>query len=149
MANKDKPQRENWSSLKKGSFYVNTLGIIFDTKTRMILIGRRENDPNTKELTWSFPGGSPEHGVDLEKGVEKAIKRKTGLDVKNLGCIFSRIFKENKKFLLVYYLCEVIGGKERISDDLAELKWVKPEDLEKHFTTSFDKRLKEYIMNLK
>ena len=33
--------------------------------------------------------------------------------------------------------------------DLKELKWVSPEDLEKHFTTSFSPVLKEYIMNLK
>ena len=81
--------------------------------------------------------------------LEKTIKKKIGLRVKNLGCVFSRIFKENKQFLLMYYLCESIGGKEKPSKDLTELKWVKPEELEGYFTTSFDKRLKEYIMNLK
>lgn len=81
--------------------------------------------------------------------MEITVKKKTGLKVKNLGPIFSRILTENNRFLMIYYLCEVVGGKEKPGDNIFELKWVKPKELEKHFTTSFDKRLKEYILNLK
>ncbi|MEN9626255.1 MAG: hypothetical protein RL557_583 [archaeon] len=139
----------NKSRLKKGTFSVVSLGIVFDTKKRKILIGRRMNDPYVKQLTWSFPGGIPGYGEDLERNLERIIKTKTNLAVKNLGCVFARILQENKKILLMYYLCEVIGGKEKARDDFVELKWVKPEELEKHFTTFFDRRLKEYIFNLK
>ena len=138
----------NWNIKDNGSFFVKILGVVFDTKTRKILIGRREDDPNFKGLTWSFLFGIPNQNVDLEDGVEVIIMKKTGLKVKNLGCIFSRIYKENKKHLLIYYLCEVVGGKESPIDDFLELKWVKPEDLDKHFTTSFDKKLKEYLISL-
>ncbi len=137
------------NNLKKGVFLCVTVGIIFDTKKRMILIGRRMNDPYNKELSWTFPGGIPNYNVDLEKNVEQIIYKKTGVKVKNLGCVFSRIFAENRKILLMYYLCESIDGEEQPSDDIVELKWVKPEELENYFTTSFDPRLKEYIMNLK
>jgi ADP-ribose pyrophosphatase YjhB (NUDIX family) len=133
----------------KGVFLVVTLGIVFDTKTRKILIGRRINDPYTKKLTWGFPGGVPEYYEDLEKSLERTVKEKTGLKVKNLGCIFARIFKDNKKILLTYYLCEVVGGKERVGQDFIELKWVTPKEAQKHFTTFFDPRVKEYLMNLK
>ncbi len=135
--------------LKKGVFLVVSLGIIFDTKTRKILIVRRDGDHNIKKLRWGFPGGRPKYGKDLEKDLEIVIKKRTGLSVKNLGAVFSRVLEENKKILLIYYLCEVIGGKEKAGEDFVELKWVKPKDLQKYFTTSFDKRLKEYIMNLK
>lgn len=139
----------NWNRLKKGVFLAVTVGIIFDTKKRMILIGRRLNDPYIKKLIWSFPGGVPNYGEDLERFVERKIKEKTNLKVKNLGCVFAREFKENNKILMMYYLCEVVSGKERPRDDLVELQWVKPKHLKKHFTTSFDPRLKEYILNLK
>lgn len=135
--------------LKKGVFLVVSLGIIFNAKTRKILIARRDGDPHIKKLRWSFPGGRPKYGKDLEKNLEKIIKKRTGLIVKNLGAVFSRFLKENKKILLIYYLCEVVGGKEKAGGDFVELKWVKPKDLQKHFTTSFDRRLKEYIFNLK
>jgi len=139
----------DWTKFEKGVFLVNTLGIIFDPAKRKILIGRRENDPYIKELTWSFPGGTPEYGGDLESSFEKVVEEKTGLKVKSLGPVFSRLFKENDRFLLIYYLCEVVGGEEKLGDNFVELKWVDPEELENHFTTSFDERLKEYIMALK
>ena len=139
----------DWTKFEKGVFLVNTLGVIFDLSERKILIGRRENDPYIKELKWCFPGGKPEYGEDLERGFEKIVEKKTGLKVKSLGPVFSRLFKENDRFLLIYYLCEVVGGEEKLEDDLVELKWVKPEELESYFTTSFDPRLKEYILNLK
>lgn len=145
----EKGKKLNWNKIKKGVFLVNTLGIIFDPSKRMILIGRRENDPYIKQLSWCFPSGSPVYNDDLEKGFEKIIKKKTGLRVKSLGPVFSRILKENNRFLFVYYLCEVVGGKPYPADDIVELKWIKPKDLQKHFTTSFDKRLKEYIIHLK
>jgi len=139
----------NWNKLNKGVFLVNTLGIIYDPSKKRILIAKRIDDSYIKNLTWCFPGAIPSYRKDLEKSLEKNIKNKTGLRVKNLGCVFSRIFKENKQFLLMYYLCEVVGGKENPSKDLTELKWVKPEEIQDYFTTSFDKRLREYIMNLK
>ncbi len=133
---------------QRGSILVTTLGVIFDTSSRKILIGKRVNDPYIKN-NWCFPGARLEYGKDLERSLEAVVKKKTGLDVKNLGSVFSRILEEDKKFLLMYYLCEAVGGKERPSEDFSELKWVNPEELESHFADSFDPRLKEYIMNLK
>jgi plasmid replication initiation protein len=66
-----------------------------------------------------------------------------------LGTIFARIPEEREELLLVYYLCEKTGGKEKPGDDFTEFKWVAPEELEKYFTTSFHPNLKEYILNLK
>jgi len=135
--------------ISEGGFQVILLGIIFNTKTRKILIGKRENDPYVPKLSWIFPGGKAEFGEELEKTLKKKIKEKTGLRVENLGNIFTRIFSEKKDFLLVYYLCEVVEGKEKPKDEIVELKWVNPEELENYFTTSFHPYLKEYIMNLK
>lgn len=146
MIKKGKGLRLNMA--QRGIILVTTLGVIFDTNTRKILIGRRINDPYLKN-TWCFPGARLEFGKDLEISLEDVVKRKTNLDVKNLGSVFSRILEEDKKFLLIYYLCEVIGGEKKPSEEFAELKWVDPEELESHFNSSFDPRLKEYILSLK
>jgi len=50
---------------------------------------------------------------------------------------------------MIYYLCETIGGEIKIKGDFVEFKWVNAEELEGYFTTSFDPRLKEFIMNLR
>jgi 8-oxo-dGTP diphosphatase len=134
---------------EKDKFLPILLGVIFDPKHRKILIGRRENDPFIPELTWCFPGGKLDYGEELEETLKKKIKEKTGLDVENLGAVFAKIYPEKKNFLAIYYLCEVIGGREKPAGDLKELKWVSPEEVEKYFTTSFHPHLKEYITNLK
>lgn len=134
---------------KKEEFQVALLGIIFDPEKKKILIGRREKDPHIPELTWSFPGGRITPGEDVEETLKEKIKKKTGLEIENLGSVYSRIPPEKKDLLLIYFLCEVTGGKEEKADDLLELKWVDPEELEEHFTTSFHPHVKEYILNLK
>jgi len=133
----------------KGVFNVIVLGIIFDPKEKKILIGKREQDPHLEELTWAFPGGKPDYNTELEEAIKKETKEKTGLDIENLGTIFSKIYPEKKDLLAIYYLCEKVGGEEKAGEDFTELKWVAPEELEKHFTTSFHPKLKEYIINLK
>lgn len=133
---------------EKKDFTVVILGIIFDPKTKKILIGRRENDPNIPELTWSFPGGQLTQGEDIEDTLKKKIKEKTGLEIANLGSVYSRIFPDKEDLLLTYFLCEATGGDEKAGDDLLELKWVSPNELEEHFTTSFHPHVKEYVLNL-
>ena len=130
-------------------FNVVLLGVIFDPNKKRILIGRREKDIYIEKLTWCFPGGKLNHGEDLDQALKKKIKEKTGLKIENLGVIFSKIYPEKKDFLSIYFLCEVLEGKEKAHDDLVELKWVKPEELENHFTTSFHPHMKEYVLNLK
>jgi len=130
-------------------FKVILLGIVFDTKTRKILIGKREKNHDISGLIWAFPGGKANTEEDIDATLKKKIKLKTGLEVTNLGSVFSKIYPEKKDLLAIYFLCEKTGGKEEAADDIAELKWVSPEELENHFTTSFHPNLKEYIMNLK
>jgi len=132
------------------TFQVILLGIVFDPKTKKILIGRKENDYQLKNLSWSFPGGrASQNNEDLDETLKNKIKLKTGFEVANLGSIFSKTYPEKRNLLAVYYLCEIIGGKEKAGDDLKELKWVNPEEIEKHFEISFHPNLKEYIINLK
>lgn len=125
------------------------LGIIFDPEKRQILIMRREDDEYIKKLKWAFPGGRADSEDKLEDTLTRKVKEETGYNVEILGSVFARIPPEKKDLVLVYYLCEVIGGEERAGHGAEELKWVKPEELRKYFTTSFEPILEEYITNLK
>lgn len=130
-------------------FKIILLGVVYDTKTKKILIGKRENDPFIKRLSWVFPGGRLNKNEDVEAALKKRIKEKTNLTVENLGSVFSKTYSERKDFVAIYFLCEVTGGKQIAQGGFTDLKWVRPEEVEKHFTTSFHPLLKEYIMNLK
>lgn len=134
--------------MENNKFEVIILGIIFDPREKKILIGRRENDPYIPKLKWGFPSGRAKYNEDIDKTLKRTVKKKTGYQVKNLGTIFSDIKKEKKDLLAVYFLTEVFEGKEKAGDDLVELKWVSPKELDKYFTTSFHKKLKQYLTDL-
>ncbi len=133
----------------ENSFMVVLLGIIFDPEKRQILIIRRENDEYIKNLKWAFPGGRANSEERLEESLTRMIKEETGYHAEILGSVFSRVAPEKKDLILIYYLCEVLEGNEQANGDAKELKWVKPEELRKYFSTSFEPVLEEYINNLR
>jgi len=130
-------------------FSVAILGIIFDPRKKKILIGRREGDPHLPELTWCFPGGRAIPKEDVDVTLKNSVEKTTGLVVKNLGAIFSKAYPEKEDLLAVYFLCESFEGEEKVGGSFKELKWVDPEELEDHFTSSFHKKLKEFLIELK
>ncbi len=132
----------------KQKFEVVIVGIIFDPKEKKILIGKSENDPTLPEITWCFPGGNAIYGEDVDKTLKRNVKAKTGYDVKNLGAIFSKTYPEKENLLAVYFLTQVFEGEEKPGENLTELKWVSPNELENYFTTSFHKKLKQYLNEL-
>jgi ADP-ribose pyrophosphatase YjhB (NUDIX family) len=131
-------------------FEVVLLGVVFDPGKKKILIGKRKTETDIANLTWAFPGRKKVgYEEEVEDTLKKGIKEKTGLEVENLGAILTKTFPEKRNLLAVYFLCEKIRGEEKAGENFVKLKWVAPEELEKHFTTSFHPRLKEYILNLK
>jgi 8-oxo-dGTP diphosphatase len=137
------------SSQTRGTYFPIVLGIVFDTKTKKILIGRRKPDLDIKNLLWAFPGGRPEYGEELEEAIKREIREETGYETESLGVIFAKTYPEKRDLLSIYFLCEVTGGEEKPSEELEELKWVEPNELKDYFTTSFHPKLKEYIEGLK
>ncbi|MFH0969555.1 MAG: NUDIX domain-containing protein [Patescibacteria group bacterium] len=139
----------NWNEFDKGVFIVNALGIVYNFKTKKILIGKREEDPFIKKLSWCFPGGRPAYKKDLEFYLKKEIKKKTGSNVKVREIIFAKTYPENRKFLSIYYHCDFVGGKEKSGEKFVEIKWIKPIEVRKYFTTSIHEKLFDYLEKLR
>ncbi len=141
----------NWDKFNRGVFLVNVLGILYNPKTKMILIGRREHDPHIEELTWGFPGGRPSYEKEMEDCLKDGIKVKTGLDIQNEKIIFAKTYPENREFISIYYYCEIADDSQKcvLGEKLVELKWVKPNEVEEYFTTSLHPTLKKFLIELK
>ena len=139
----------NWNQFDRGVFLLNVLVIVYDLKIKKILIGRREKDLYIKELGWCFPGGRPSYEKDLEFYLKHEIKIKTGLDVNVKKVIFAKTYPEKREFLAIYYYCEVISGKELAGEKFVDIKWIKPTEVKKYFTTSLHFKLLEYLETLK
>src|SRR4030043_563894 len=128
-------KKENKEQSSENQFQVVLLGVVYNPKTKKILIGKREND-SIKELSWCFPGGRPNQTEDIEECLKKKLKLKTGYSVESLGTIFAKTYPEKRDLLAIYFLCEIIEGEEMPGDDITELKWVSPEEIEGDVTTS-------------
>lgn len=117
------------------------LAIIFDTKNKKILIGKK------KSLSWAFPGGKPELDEELEEALKREVKEETDLDVENVGVIFAGKFPEKKDIFGIYFLCEIVGGKLKPNEEFIETKWISPKELKK-YNTSLNPKLIEYLEGL-
>jgi ADP-ribose pyrophosphatase YjhB (NUDIX family) len=134
-----------WDDFDRGVFLVNLLAIIPNGRGE-ILIGRREKDPYIKELSWSFPGGRPSYEEDLEEYLKLEVKKKTNLDIDIKKIMFSKTYPEDRRFLSIYYLVGAKNlGEEKAGEKFVEIKWVKPSEIKKYFTTSIHLKLLEII----
>lgn len=91
---------------------------------------------------WSLPGGLLETGETIEDGVRREVREETGLLVELLYRfdIFERIMRDvdgraEYHYVLVDYVCKVIGGEPRAGDDVSRLEWVKRPDLSEYQLT--------------
>jgi ADP-ribose pyrophosphatase YjhB (NUDIX family) len=130
----------SWRESDRGVFLVNVLGIVFDPVKKKILIGNGDKDIFIPELTWRFPGGKPTYKHSLGMCLKMEIKRNSNLDVDILDFVFARTLPEKPEVLDVYYFCVVDEGsdKPKAMESFKELKWIKPTEVEKYFTTSVD-----------
>ncbi|MCX6728622.1 MAG: NUDIX hydrolase [Candidatus Saccharibacteria bacterium] len=140
----------DWSIFKKGVFLVNLLGIIYDTSTKKILIGKRVDDPHLKDLSWVFPGGRPDYKKEMDENLKYEVKENTGLDVDVKHVVFAKTYPEKREFLSIYYYCELTtpNQKELAQGNLKELKWIKPTEVGEYFTTSIHPKILEYLKSL-
>jgi len=139
----------DWDEFDRGVFLVNVLAIIHNPKTNQILIGRRKEDPYIKKINWCFPGGRPAYDDELEDYLKPEVKKKTNLTIDVKEIIFARTVTENRRFLLIYFLAIPKNvGKEKAGEKFVEIKWVKPTEVRKYFTTSIHPRILKFLKKL-
>jgi mutator protein MutT len=100
-----------------------------------VLLVRRAHEPLKGE--WSLPGGALELGETLEEGVVREVQEETGLQVQPSGIVevFDRITYDEQTgrvryhYVLVDYLCKVLGGNLCCASDALEARWVSREEI--------------------
>ena len=124
-------------------FKVKIIGILFNPSTRRILVGKNKGDKNL-----SFLEGDLKYDEELDVGLKRVAREKTGYLVHNLGAIYAKNKLKEKDALQIYFLCEATEGREKSGKRVAELRWVKPSEVEKLINEKLPTRLKEYLLNL-
>src|ERR1700722_7718101 len=103
-------------------------------KEKRVLLIRRGTAPLLGE--WSLPGGVLECGESLREAVAREAREETGLVVEPgemLG-VYERVIRGDAgrvryHFVLIDYLCRVVGGKLKAGSDAADVRWFVREEL--------------------
>jgi 8-oxo-dGTP diphosphatase len=88
---------------------------------------------------WVIPGGTVEWGETLEAALVREMEEETGLQVRPVAFLeaFDRIAGAGSgalpeaayHFVILDYLCELVGGELRAGSDAADAAWVAPDEL--------------------
>lgn len=105
-----------------------------------VLLVKRAREP--QKGRWSLPGGLLKVGETVLEGVRREVMEETGLIVEPLQffTVFERIERDEQgrveyHYVLLDYICRVMGGQARPGDDVADLVWVKQTDLNNYQLT--------------
>lgn len=129
---------------QQNKFKVKIIGVLFKPDERKILLGKNKNDEK-----YSFLEGNLNHKEELDTCLKRVTKEKTGYIIHNLGAIYAKnMIPENEESLELYFLCEATEGSEKPGENVEEIIWVKPSEVENKLQEEFPTRLKEYILGL-
>lgn len=119
------------------------LGIVINSKKEVLLVRRveKEKGKNGSVLSWAFPGGKQRITESRAECVAREVLDETGYKIETLKEISSRIHPQFPVFV-VYHLCRLLSEKQmakpRESHEIAEIRWVKPKEIKKMFTSNLD-----------
>jgi 8-oxo-dGTP diphosphatase len=101
---------------------------------KRVLLVQRGQAPLKGE--WSLPGGALELGETLEEGIRREVLEETGLIIEPVAIIevLDRISRDAEgrvqyHYVLVDFLCRVVGGDLACATDAADGRWAGLDDL--------------------
>jgi len=109
------------------------VGAIIIEDDRAVLV-KRAHPPIQGQ--WSIPGGVLEVGELVRKAAVREAREETGLIVEpgELLGVFDRVLRDAEgrvqyHYVLIDFLCRVVGGQLHAASDAAEVRWFKRDEL--------------------
>jgi len=109
------------------------IGAVIIVDDRVVLV-KRAHPPIQGE--WSIPGGVLEVGELVRDAAIREAREETGLMVEpgELLGVFDRVLRDPEQrvqyhYVLIDFLCRVVGGELHAASDAAEVRWFRREEL--------------------
>jgi 8-oxo-dGTP diphosphatase len=119
------------NGFKKGHIVTSVVAVIVDAEEQ-VLLTKRSIPPFQGE--WVMPGGKIDLGEPIVEALKREVWEEVGLEVEvgRLIDVFEHVTpgSDNYHFIIIYYLCTPLYcDVNHNRDEVAEARWVKPEDL--------------------
>jgi len=142
---------EDKESVKKeeSDNFIN-LGVVFNKKREVLMIRRKkiETGHDGSILEWAFPAGKQRYDETRNDCVKREILAETGYEVNPIREISMRVHPQFHIFI-VYHLCDLVSPKPVAQPmephEVAEIRWVKIEEIQNLITTDLDPLVKKEI----
>jgi len=101
-----------------------------------VLLVLRGREPMKGE--WSIPGGALELGETLEAALRREVLEETGLEVETQAIVevLDKVVLDNGRvryhYVLIDFLCRVLGGTLKAGSDADDVRWIGHEELNSH-----------------
>lgn len=112
------------------------VGVVVWTDERVLLV-RRGKPPRRGE--WSIPGGAQHVGETIIEAAVREVREETGLEVAITGLLDVIDFIDRDEGAVVRYhytlvdmVADAVAGSARPGDDVAEVAWVSPDELDRY-----------------
>ena len=126
------------------------LGIVLNEKGEVLMVRRTQKEVGSdgSVLTWVFPGGRQKYSESRAECVKRKVLSRTGYEIESLKEISLRAHHQFP-VIIVYHLCKLVSPKQiqkpQEPHEVAEIRWVKPEEIKKLITTDLDPKVSRQL----
>lgn len=118
------------------------LGVVVNDSGEVLMVRRvkEEKGKDGSRLVWAFPGGKQKEEETRQQCVEREVLAETGYEVSYLKQVSLRV-PPDLPIIIVYHLCRLVNSKQKQPNqpwEIAEVRWVKLQDIKSLITTSLD-----------